>query len=175
VSRVFCSLRGFFSTFPFSQAASVATLPSALLVSDFSLGASWVFSIQQVLLPGKRPRLSYLRGKLDQELSQSPELGGRARLFGTNSLSIRLSMPLRSLPSGYCAVVRTLLHSPTTDAAVPPAFVPPLPPLVSCRFSLRAPRASAPSAANHYLPQRVPECSALLAPTASVNTRLPLC
>jgi hypothetical protein len=32
--------------FPFSQAASVATLPSALLVERFSLGASWVFSIQ---------------------------------------------------------------------------------------------------------------------------------
>jgi hypothetical protein len=34
------------SLFPFSQAASVATLPSALLVERFSLGASWVFSIQ---------------------------------------------------------------------------------------------------------------------------------
>jgi hypothetical protein len=31
--------------FPFSQAASVATLPSALLYERFSLGASWVFSI----------------------------------------------------------------------------------------------------------------------------------
>jgi len=34
----------FFS--PFSQAASVATLPSALLVEQFSLGASWVFLVQ---------------------------------------------------------------------------------------------------------------------------------
>jgi hypothetical protein len=32
--------------FPFSQAASVATLPSALVVERFSLGASWVFSMQ---------------------------------------------------------------------------------------------------------------------------------
>ena len=31
--------------FPFSQAASVATLPSALFVERLSLGASWVFSI----------------------------------------------------------------------------------------------------------------------------------
>jgi hypothetical protein len=31
--------------FPFSQAASVATLPSALLYERFSLGASWVFLI----------------------------------------------------------------------------------------------------------------------------------
>jgi len=32
--------------FPFSQAASVATLPSALLDERCSLGASWVFLIQ---------------------------------------------------------------------------------------------------------------------------------
>jgi hypothetical protein len=32
--------------FPFSQAASVATLPSALLCERCLLGASWVFSIQ---------------------------------------------------------------------------------------------------------------------------------
>jgi hypothetical protein len=34
-----------FSFFPLSQAAYVATLPSALLCERFSLGASWVFSI----------------------------------------------------------------------------------------------------------------------------------
>ena len=32
-----------------SQAASVAILPSALLVERFSLGAWWVFPIQEVL------------------------------------------------------------------------------------------------------------------------------
>jgi len=35
----------FLKFFPLSQAASVATLPSALLYERFSLGASWVFSI----------------------------------------------------------------------------------------------------------------------------------
>ena len=35
-----------FSIFPFSQAASVATLPSALVVEQFLLGANWVFSFQ---------------------------------------------------------------------------------------------------------------------------------
>jgi hypothetical protein len=34
------------TVFPLSQAASVATLPSALLCERFSLGASGVFSIQ---------------------------------------------------------------------------------------------------------------------------------
>src|ERR1700731_1037403 len=39
---------------------------------------------------------------------------------------------------GYCAGVRTLLHSPRTDAAVPPTFWPPPQQLVSWRFSLPA-------------------------------------
>src|ERR1700687_5404127 len=34
------------SLFPFSQAASVAILPSALFCERYSLGASWVFSFQ---------------------------------------------------------------------------------------------------------------------------------
>jgi hypothetical protein len=46
VNSFFCSFCHFFHFFPFSQAASVATLPSALLDERFSLGASWVFSIQ---------------------------------------------------------------------------------------------------------------------------------
>src|SRR6516225_8461439 len=41
-STIFFSFR---KLFPRSQAASVATLPSALVVERFSLGASWVFSI----------------------------------------------------------------------------------------------------------------------------------
>src|SRR5215467_1620534 len=45
------------------------------------------------------------------------------------------STPLRSSPSGYYATVRTPLHSPTADEAVPPTCVLPPPPLVSCRFS----------------------------------------
>jgi len=48
--------------FPFSQAASVATLPSALFVERLSLGASWVFSFQQVLLPVNRPLFPLSKG-----------------------------------------------------------------------------------------------------------------
>jgi len=36
----------FSKLFPFSQAASVATLPSALFVERLSLGARWVYLIQ---------------------------------------------------------------------------------------------------------------------------------
>ena len=46
VKSFFCSLHDFFHFFLFSQAASVATLPSALLCERLSLGASWVFSFQ---------------------------------------------------------------------------------------------------------------------------------
>jgi hypothetical protein len=45
VNSFFCS--SFISSiFPLSQAASVATLPSALFVERLSLGASWVYSFQ---------------------------------------------------------------------------------------------------------------------------------
>jgi hypothetical protein len=36
----------FFKLFPLSQAASVAILPSALVVERLSLGARWVYLIQ---------------------------------------------------------------------------------------------------------------------------------
>ena len=49
----------------------------------FSLGASWVFLIQQVLLSSTRPLLPFfVREVWASRQSQSPELGGRARLFG---------------------------------------------------------------------------------------------
>ena len=42
----FFFISSFSKLFPLSQAASVATLPSALFVERWSLGASWVYSIQ---------------------------------------------------------------------------------------------------------------------------------
>jgi hypothetical protein len=51
-----------------SRAASVAILPSTLFFERFSLGASWAFSFQQMLLPDNRPRLPPLRRELGQEL-----------------------------------------------------------------------------------------------------------
>src|SRR5580704_19442479 len=55
LSFFFLLLSSLFKLFPWSQAASVATLPSALFFERWSLGASWVYSIQQVLLPDNRP------------------------------------------------------------------------------------------------------------------------
>jgi hypothetical protein len=52
-----------------SRAASVAILTiRTVLLSGFSLGASWASSIQQVLLPDNRPWLPSLRRKLGQDL-----------------------------------------------------------------------------------------------------------
>src|SRR5438270_12394471 len=73
-----------------------------------------------------------------------------------------------------CAMARTLLHSPTGDAAALPAFLraPRWP--ASCRFFLLVPLTSVPSAADHNPPRMVPECAALLAPVTCAGTdRLP--
>src|SRR5260221_1989828 len=75
-------------------------------------------------------------------------------------------MPRRASLSGYCAVVRTPLRSPTTDVAVPPTFEPRQPPLVSWHFSLLVPQASVPISADHCLLQKAPECNALPAPSS---------
>src|SRR5262249_10355504 len=98
-------------------------------------------------------------------------LGGRARLFGYNFSS----MPLRASPSGHCAAVRKPLRLPTIDVAVLRVFALPQPPPFSWRFFLLARRASVPSAVDHYLPQTVPNCSALPPPAASVDTRRLVC
>ncbi len=45
-SFFFFFVSSFSKLFPFSQAASVATLPSALFVERLSLGARWVYLIQ---------------------------------------------------------------------------------------------------------------------------------
>ena len=42
-----------------------------LLWSDYSLGASWAFSFQQVLLPENRPWLPYLRTEVGPNLARS--------------------------------------------------------------------------------------------------------
>src|SRR5580658_1074306 len=85
------------------------------------------------------------------------------------------SKPLPASPSDYCAVVRTPLRPPTTDAAVPPAFAPRPLPLASWHFSLLAPQASAPISADHCLLQTAPVCSAPPAPSWCADSGLLLC
>src|SRR5260370_941516 len=50
------------------RVATVATLPSALFIERFSLGASWVFSFQPVLPPDFRPLLLFLRMEVGQAI-----------------------------------------------------------------------------------------------------------
>src|SRR6267143_3124408 len=61
----FLLLHFFFSSFsrlfPLSQAASVATLPSALFVERLSLGASWVYLIQSFRASGPRKLMKITR------------------------------------------------------------------------------------------------------------------
>src|SRR6267142_2142095 len=72
-------------------------------------------------------------------------------------------------------VLWAALHSPTTDAVVPPTFWPPQQQLVSWHFSLLARQVAVPIAADHYLPQRAPEYSVPPAPAWFSNSGLPLC
>src|ERR1700730_1221324 len=136
-----------------------------------SLGARWVFSFS---------RCCYLIIDLSSHLfglelgprtwSQSPGLGGRAQLFG-----LKLSRPQHASLFGYCAMVRIPLRLPTTDGAVLPAFEPRQLPLVSWHFFLLALQASVPISADHCLLQKVPECSALPAPSSFADSGLLLC
>src|ERR1700758_4241591 len=64
--------------------------------------------------------------------------------------------PPASLPGDCCATVRTLLHSPTADAATPPAFTPWQSPLVSSHSFHRALPVSSPSVADRCPLQTVP-------------------
>ena len=88
------------------------------------LAASWVFSFQPVLPPVSRPLFV-----VNDEAGQAIDA-----VTGTRRLELCLSFlrmllftlrpALRSGCSCCYATVRTLLHSPTSDAARPPAFSP---------------------------------------------------
>ena len=101
---------------------TVAILPCALSRSDlWSLGASWAFSLQPVLLPDYRPRFHPQDESWARRLTQSPELGF-GHLFFPSLEDFDFMPPSASLPGGGCAVVRRLLRSPTGGAAIPTAF-----------------------------------------------------
>ena len=156
--------------FLFSQAAPVAILLSALFSERYSLGASGC---------SRFSRCCYLISVLSSHLfggSWAPGVS-RSHLDSAAELgcSDRNSKPRPASPSDYCAVVRTPLRLPTTDGAVPPAFELPRPPLASWRSFLLALQASVPISADHCLLQKVPECSALPAPSWFADTGLLLC
>ena len=127
--------------------ASIRTLEERFV----SLGACRAFSFQPVLLSVWRPLVALKSGTWPRRLTQSPELGFS---FCLSSLGTILTwfllfcftqLPQPSLGC-YCAKARILLHSPTGDAATPPAFLPWRQSLASYRFFHRARPASGPSA-----------------------------
>ena len=134
------------------RVAAVAMLPSALSRSDsFSLGACWAFSLQPVLpLIGALWFCSFRvePGPGHSRSHRNSALGFCLFLPGTVLtlfLSCSTQLPQLSF-GGCCATVRTLLRSPTDDAATPPAFLPSPRWLASSRLFHRAPPASVPSA-----------------------------
>ena len=103
--------------------ASIRTLEERIV----SLGACGAFSIQPVLPSVWRPLVSLKSGTWPRRLTQSPELGfGFCLSSSWNDFDFVLPfcfMPLRQQPLGCCcAMVRTLLHSPISDAVTPPTF-----------------------------------------------------
>src|SRR5712672_4071343 len=160
-------IRGFFRL---SRAASVAILPSALFCERLfarcklgvlnSAGAATCESTSApISSTGAGPGLGR------SHLNSAVELGS----------FVSTSRPRRFPLRGCCAVAHKLLRSPTVCAAARPTCVPPQPPLASWHSFLRARLASVPSAADRCLVQRVPECSAPLAPSAFLDNGLLLC
>src|SRR6266853_6921295 len=158
------------SVFLFPPCGSLAFEPSRLCrrPSIRTLGWSDFRSV-----PVGRPQFSrccYLRidlasylfdGSWARTWAQSPELGGRARLLGSNSTPRRLPL------CGCSAGAHRLPRSPTTCVTVRPTSGPPQRRLVSWHSFLPARLAAAPSAADHCPVQRAPECNARLAPAVS--------
>src|SRR6266849_9603723 len=157
--------------FFFGRVATVATLPSPLLVERFySLGASWAFSFQPVLPPDYRPPVPSLGWKLGQAIDAVTE----TRLWALCLLPNWIP-PLGCCLRGCCAAVRRLLRSPTVGAARRPAFVRWRSRLVSSRASRHVQPVSGPSAADRCRRQTGPECDVLPAPAAFADRDLLPC
>src|SRR5450432_4222123 len=88
-----------------------------------SLGASWVFSFQSVLPPVNRPS-SISRWGLGHAINAVTGTRLWVFAFFLSRNVLDFMPPPASLCGCYCATVRTLLRSPTADAAKPPAFAP---------------------------------------------------
>src|SRR5271169_2070683 len=164
------------------RVATVAMLPSALSRSDFSsLGACWAFSLQPVLPSDYRRVVLLLQsGTRARPLTQSPELGFGLCLFSSwNDFDFCFVFRSTRLPplwfGRYCATVRTLLRSPTDDAAAPPAFLRWRRSLASSRSSRRVRPASVPNVADRSRCRTVPGCVALPAPAACADRDRLLC
>src|SRR5580692_6520578 len=122
--------------------ASIRTLEERFV----SLGACWAFSVQPVLPSVWRPVVLLLQSRTwARRLTQSPELG-----FGLLSFLFLerfcFTRPQLLSLGCCCAMVRTLLRSPTGDATTPPAFSRSPRWLASCCSSLHVLLVSGPSA-----------------------------
>src|SRR5258705_7550097 len=87
-----------------------------LLMSDCSLGASWVFSFQPVLPPVYRPCLPSPRRKLGQAINAVTGTRRLSFVFLFSSMFLITLLPASS-PGCCSARARTLLRSPIDDAA----------------------------------------------------------
>jgi len=167
VLSLFCGTRFFLPPSGHCRHASIRTLEERFV----SLGARWAFSVQPVLPSVWRPWVLLFASRTwARRLTQPPE----TRLFDFLFPEMFLFM-LRAPTNfaGCCAAARTLLRSPISDAATPPAFWLSQRWLASSHSSHLAPLASSPNAAGRNQSRTVPGCAALPAP-ADVHLRFAL-
>ena len=155
--------------------ASIRTLEERFV----SLGACWAFSFQPVLPSVWRPVVL-----LFQSRTWARPLDA---VTGTRLWAFVFSLPgtilicllfTRLPPPSFgccCATVRTLLRSPTGDAATPPAFLPSPRWLASFRFFPPRSASFSPQRRDRSRPRTVPGCVALLAPATFADTDRLLC
>jgi hypothetical protein len=124
--------------------ASIRTLEERIV----SLGACWASSIQPVLPSVWRPVVLLLKVEPGPGHWRSHRNSAWAFVFSLPGTVLTLFLFTRLLQGSfdcYCATARTLLRSPTDDAATPPAFLPWPRWLVSCHSAHRARPALIPS------------------------------
>src|SRR6202790_4277827 len=104
----------FVSVFRFSQAASVAILPSALFCERYSLGASWVFSFQWccyliIDLISQRFGESWAPGLSRSHLDSAVELGSSYSILRHGAYPFTVLFFFISLSPFHCALSASIV------------------------------------------------------------------
>jgi hypothetical protein len=148
------------------RVATVATLPSRLFVKRFLFARCKL----GVLVFSRCCHLIFDLGSISgMETGPGHRRSPRNSALGFAFPSLEyfdFMLPPAFLPNEGCAAVRTLLHSPTSDAARRLTSVPWQSRLAFFRSSRHTRPASTPNVADRCPLQTVPECGALPAPAA---------
>src|SRR6202158_5142910 len=120
--RLFLSV----SLFPFSQAAPVAILPSALFCERYSLGASWVFSFQWccyliIDLCSHRFCGSWAPGLSRSHLDSAVELGSSYPILRHGAYPFTVLIFIHSRSPFHCVLSASIVGSVSHPAGDRPS------------------------------------------------------